>query len=288
MKMFENCLLLSDVDGTLFTGDKVPEHNIKQIERFINDGGMFAIATGRNRQATESLLKIVENNAPTLLLNGAMIYDFDKEKILFSATIDDAVKDHVKAIMNDPMFSNVGIDVHTESKMNNLRKTYESEVHRIYEHLELFESDYDSVKIQNWNKVMYMLESEENIDALCKILERTVTEHCEFIRTSACFAGQRFYYVEVLPKDVNKGTALAEYRKIFGEKLKNIFCIGDYYNDLTMIRLADIGAATYGAPQDIKNIADYVAIDCKDGAVGDFIEYLYREFGKGVANECTN
>lgn len=278
MKIFENCLLLSDVDGTLFTGDTIPEYNIKQIKRFVSDGGMFAIATGRNRQATEGLLKIVKNNAPTLILNGAMIYDFNEGKVLFSATINDDVKSHVQAIMNNSLFFNVGIDIHTEGKMYNLRKTYESEVHRIYENLELFESDYNSIKEQNWNKVMYLFESEDNLDALCKILDNTVTEYCDYIRTSACFTGKRFYYVEVLPKGVNKGSALAEYRRIFGEKLKSVFCIGDYYNDETMIRLSDIGAATANAPEDIKNIADYVTVDCKDGAVGDFIEYLYRKF----------
>lgn len=280
MKIFENCLLLSDVDGTLFTGDTVPKYNISQIERFINDGGMFAIATGRNRQATQSLVNVVTNNAPTLVLNGAMIYDFNESKVLFSTTINSNVKSHVKTIMSNPLFSNVGIDVHTEDKMYNLRKTYESEVHRIYEHLDLYESDFDQISEQNWNKVMYLFENEDSIDALCSILENTVTEHCDFIRTSACFAGQRFYYVEVLPKNVNKGSALKEYRKIFGEKLKSIFCIGDYYNDLSMITEADIGAATGNAPQDIKNIADYISVDCKDGAVGDFIEYLYREKGR--------
>ncbi|MBQ7046006.1 MAG: HAD-IIB family hydrolase [Clostridia bacterium] len=277
MKIFENCLLLSDVDGTLFTGDKVPEYNVRQIERFINDGGAFAIATGRNRQATQSLLKVVKNNAPTLLLNGAMIYDFNTEQVLFSITMNDSVKGHVQTIMSNPLFSNVGIDVHTEGKMYNLRKTYESEVHRIYEHLELFESDFDSIKNQSWNKVMYLFQNEDNIDALCSVLENTITEHCDYIRTSACFAGQRFYYVEVLPKNVNKGNALGEYRKIFGEKIKSIYCIGDYYNDLSMIINADIGAATGNAPDDIKKVADYVTVDCKDGAVGDFIEYLYRK-----------
>ena len=283
MKIFSNCLLLSDVDGTLFTGDTVPEYNIKQIERFINDGGMFAIATGRNKDATVYLLDTVKCNAPCLVLNGAMIYDFKINKPLYSVTVDDSAKPHLKGILDNPLFLDVGIDVHTEKRLFNLRKTYESEVHRIHENLELFESDYDGVLNERWNKVMYMFKTQDKVDLLCEYLDLSVTEYCDYVRTSACFDGKRFYYVEVLPKGTNKGSALAQYRKIFGKDLKNIFCIGDYYNDVSMIKFADIGAAAGNAPDDIKNIADYVAINCKNGAVGDFIEYLYRNFKKGCS-----
>ena len=59
----------------------------------------------------------------------------------------------------------------------------------------------------------------------------------------------------------------------FIEKGK-VFAIGDYYNDVEMLKNADISAATYGAPDDVKAIADYITVPCEEGAVADFINYL--------------
>ena len=52
--------------------------------------------------------------------------------------------------------------------------------------------------------------------------------------------------------------------------------MGDYYNDLEMIKKADISAATDNAPEDVKLYADFVAGRCEDGAVADFIDYLAK------------
>ena len=52
------------------------------------------------------------------------------------------------------------------------------------------------------------------------------------------------------------------------------FAIGDYYNDLEMIKSADIGAALIDSPNEVKAAADVVVRDAQSGAVADFIDYL--------------
>lgn len=52
--------------------------------------------------------------------------------------------------------------------------------------------------------------------------------------------------------------------------------MGDYYNDLEMIKKADVSAVPYDTPEDIKAYADYIAGRCEDGAVADFIDYLTK------------
>ena len=52
--------------------------------------------------------------------------------------------------------------------------------------------------------------------------------------------------------------------------------MGDYYNDLEMIKIADVSAVPEDAPEDFKAYADFIAGSCEDGAVADFIDYLTK------------
>ena len=66
---------------------------------------------------------------------------------------------------------------------------------------------------------------------------------------------------------------------LLGISYDRIMGIGDYYNDLELIKTAAVGAATDGAPNDVKSAADVVVVGRSgDGAVADFIEYLEERF----------
>mgnify|MGYP001536752143 FL=1 len=67
--------------------------------------------------------------------------------------------------------------------------------------------------------------------------------------------------------------------RILNIKKGGLFAIGDYYNDLEMIKKADISAVPAGTPRDIEMYADYTACSCEDGAVADFIDYLAKKKG---------
>ncbi|MBQ9920125.1 MAG: HAD hydrolase family protein, partial [Clostridia bacterium] len=75
-----------------------------------------------------------------------------------------------------------------------------------------------------------------------------------------------------LPANVNKGVAANNLKNILNAKY--CFGIGDYYKDLELIRDTDYSAAVAGAPEDLKQLADYVTCACEDGAVADFINQI--------------
>ena len=57
-----------------------------------------------------------------------------------------------------------------------------------------------------------------------------------------------------------------------------IFAIGDYFNDIEMLKTADISAAVKDSPEEVQCCADYITQSCEDGAVADFIDYLTEKF----------
>ena len=85
------------------------------------------------------------------------------------------------------------------------------------------------------------------------------------------------YYLEILPENVSKGSALSWIFEYCGIDPDQTAAIGDFYNDIAMIELASLGAAPANAPQDVKASADVVVADNNHAAVADLItRYLMR------------
>ena len=55
---------------------------------------------------------------------------------------------------------------------------------------------------------------------------------------------------------------------------KTLVCIGDFYNDESMLRIADIPACPSNAPDGIKTLCKMITCDNNEGALGDLIERL--------------
>jgi len=91
----------------------------------------------------------------------------------------------------------------------------------------------------------------------------------------------RPYFLEILPRDTNKGTALARIAEIMGITAEQTMAIGDSMNDEAMIRWAGVGVAMANGDERIKNIANIVTDrpNDDDGVVEVIEKYL---LGKGT------
>lgn len=73
------------------------------------------------------------------------------------------------------------------------------------------------------------------------------------------------YNVEVMPEGVNKGEAVRGLAHKLGLDAGNVMALGDYGNDLSMIRYAGLGVAMGNAQPSVKRAARYVTesyLDC--------------------------
>ena len=84
MGIFDGILICSDLDGTF---NRQNDRNLKALEYFKTNGGLFTFCTGRSElNAYEFGLNNLVN-APICLCNGALICDFLKKEILFEKRI---------------------------------------------------------------------------------------------------------------------------------------------------------------------------------------------------------
>ncbi|WP_175639510.1 Cof-type HAD-IIB family hydrolase [Metabacillus schmidteae] len=98
-------------------------------------------------------------------------------------------------------------------------------------------------------------------------LQRELKEEFSIMRSKP-------YFLEFTEKGVTKGTSLNQLIQACGIKREEVIAIGDSYNDLTMIEFAGLGVAMGNAPDDIKEIADYVT----DTNMNDGVAKVVEEF----------
>jgi HAD superfamily hydrolase (TIGR01484 family) len=107
------------MDGTLLDSKhRISSNNIEAINLFVNNGGYFTLASGRMTKAIEPYIKYLPVNAPAILYNGSVIYDFNSKKCLWETYLDNKVIELVKKIMY--LFPESGIEVYHKNELGSI------------------------------------------------------------------------------------------------------------------------------------------------------------------------
>lgn len=83
------------------------------------------------------------------------------------------------------------------------------------------------------------------------------------------------FFLEIMPRGVNKASAVEKLLPILGVDREDVICCGDGYNDISMIRYAGMGVAMANAQSAVKEAADYItASNDEDGIVQVIREFM--------------
>lgn len=80
------------------------------------------------------------------------------------------------------------------------------------------------------------------------------------------------YFLEVMPKGINKGKALEIICRDCGVGLSEVIAFGDNFNDISMIKAAGMGVAMGNAEPELKELADFVTDDCDHDGIASALE----------------
>ena len=273
MGIFDGCLLASDLDETLISNSVIPERNKEKIKFFEENGGMFLLNTGRLPCGMERIETQLELGL-TLGCNGGLAYNYRTGETVFADYL--SKNDYKALIKSKEIFPNTPILCEDKdfAYIPNIND-YALE-HIDYEGLKWTPLDMDKIYEHKFNKAVCLCQSLE----LCNKIAETIkplAPNSEFTISSLTRGTEERYVLEQMPKGVSKATGLLKLADILGVKKGNIFAIGDYFNDLEMLKVADISAATFGAPDEIKSVCTVTVGSASNGAVADFIDYLYEK-----------
>ena len=271
MGLFEGCLMASDIDGTLIEKGYINPENLKWISYFMSEGGYFSLSTGRSVGAISDVVKQLEKFSPSVVANGCMIYDYSDNKILYQDFIPRSDHSFAEFIVKNG--NNAGAEIHCGEEAFTLNRTEKTTNHQKYEKFEAPDKSFEFIDKFDWNKVIFTFDNEQDRNKMFDLVKE-MPSSSDFIKTAANLTGEYDYYLEIVPKNVSKASAIKKLCEILDVKSGKLFAIGDYYNDVEMLNLADISAVVEDAPEELKEISDYVTCKCKDGAVADFIKNL--------------
>jgi Cof subfamily protein (haloacid dehalogenase superfamily) len=263
-------IIISDVDGTFISHSKeYIKRNIDAIHKFQTQGGRFSIATGRVLQAAEHYFDGGFINFPTILGNGSMVYDSAERKIIWNKNLSADVFPIICEIAEK--FPDVSVEVDTPEDIIVCRMTeYELkhiETARFKTYRELPLEKTAELEIV---KVLFAGPS-EIITSLSEYQTEKNWQEADFVRSSPVF-------FEVLPKGCNKGSALQRLKEMPGMSDCCFVAIGDFYNDLEMLKAADFAACPADALDEVKAVCDYVCeAGFEDGAVGELIDVILAD-----------
>ena len=269
---YNEWLLISDIDGTL--NDKkfnLPQNNKEAINRFVSNGGNFTLCSGRNLQSLKVHYDNLGIKTPAIFSNGAGIYDFRTEKMVFLDTLTTECED----IIFDIFKNNKGFQL-TIFGVNTIYLTKRTCFYG-YIISKMDKLDYklcksfDDLPTGEWTKASFF-GMPKKIKKLQKLFKSD-----KYKQYFDCFLTSRFT-LEVVKSGVNKGSGVKKLIEFLGIEPDKVGAIGDYYNDVKMLQSVAHPVCCGQAPDDIKSICEHVTCHCNDGAVCEFINYIEKNY----------
>jgi hydroxymethylpyrimidine pyrophosphatase-like HAD family hydrolase len=83
--------------------------------------------------------------------------------------------------------------------------------------------------------------------------------------------------LELMPNGVDKGLAVREAALEWGIDLSQVMVIGDYDNDVELLKAAGFAVAVANAPARVQRCADLVTGSCMEGGVAMFLNALMEQ-----------
>lgn len=268
---YSRWLVVSDIDGTLNNKiRKLPKVNGEKVREYVSNGGYFTLCSGRNLQSLTPHYKKLSIETPAIFLNGAGIYDFKTNKMLSFTGVSEEAE---KAILEcADLVKQAEVSIFTDDMIYHIKP-------KLFGYIMSWADDLDNTVCKSfqevprgkWGKIIFF-GLPHTLKKVLEFFEREdVKPTCNTFRSS-------LLTVEVVAKDVDKGKGIMRLAEILGVEKENIGAIGDYYNDVPMLKTVSHPACCGQAPKDIKALVEYVTCHCNKGAVADFINYLERNY----------
>ena len=262
--------IFSDLDGTLFDSHGlVSEKNREAILDYTARGGLFAIATGRSYLNAKKYLPGVQINAPCIVFNGAGVYDPKLQDYPYAVHVDhEAVekvlfwcREHLPMIDTQVYGERMTYYVTPEETATKelVRQLLPNEFTTIEEILPF-----------PWFKTLHYGQPDE-MRALEQFLKESGVDQRVAIVRAITEIPPYHEHIELLPKNLNKGSALHFCRMLPIYAGRQMIGIGDYKNDIELLEAADIAGCPENACDEIKNLSNHVLPSNNDDAIASLI-----------------
>lgn len=257
-------LIAIDLDDTLLTSSKViSSKNKMMIQQALSQGIKVVLCSGRPHPAMENYAAQLGITGPDQYMitnGGALIENMNGEFILQNTLSNDFYREFVK-FAEDNGFPYCVFDINGQIYTSNNQKIDSYTVSMAFE-------SRDSIYIKQ----------PDDLPNDFEITKAVITTDGPRLDEITEFVNQQYHdyfvvrtgigYLEIFPKNVNKGTAVTYLADHLNIDLKNVMTIGDRDNDIPMLKIAGNGVAMANATEGSKAVCDYITTDNNHDGVG--------------------
>ena len=262
MGKFDGILICTDLDGTLLRDDKtISRENLDAIAYFRANGGAFTFITGRMPFYVADTLAAL-GNYPFGCINGGGIYDPRAGKYLFTqdplSPLALELLDYIEREMPE-----AGFQINTFEHLYYCKQTEAQEIFRRMTGTPLLLCHHREIR-EPMAKAIFV-DSPENITRVAALLAaHPLSSEFDVVQSAPTL-------LEILSKGIDKGFLIPKMAEIFGTTVEKTVAVGDFDNDIGMLRSAGVGVAVANAIPEAKAAADYVTVSNQDHAIAAII-----------------
>lgn len=248
---YSNFIVAFDLDGTLLNSDrKVSEQDLHTLKELGNKNKLRVVATGRN---FFSVNRVLPSNFPVdfvVFSSGAGIMNWKTKEIIYALSI---TQTDIKKVISTIMPYKLNFTVNMAIPNNHHMLLYSN--HPESDDLIAYTSFYkDFLKELNLNNIP---EKATQIIALLNSHKHLFNEFKSALSPLKCILttspiNHTSMWLEVFHPETSKGNGLKWLSNYLGIKKPHYFAIGNDYNDLDMLQLAQDSFVVANAPKELK------------------------------------
>ncbi len=264
-------MIVLDMDDTLLTDDHIISEATKTALMLAQEKGVkVVLASGRPTYAmldAAKELRLAEYGSFILSFNGAKITNCQTNEELFSSTLS---PETVHQLFDLSQRENIWIHTYMNDEIITQENNPFTEIEGKLTGLPIKTvADFKQTVSTPVVKVL-MVKEENYLKEVEARLQKELANDLSVMRSKP-------YFLEFTELGVTKGTSLAILIEKLGISREEVIAIGDSYNDVAMIEFAGLGVAMGNAPDDVKQLADYVTDTNNNDGIAKVIDTFILE-----------
>lgn len=267
MGKFDGILLCTDLDGTLIRNDRtVSAENRQAIEYFKSEGGCFTFITGRMPFFVGDIYEVARPNVAIGCVNGGGVYDYEAQTYLWQREVPRGFEDLLSAV--EEAVPTIGMQVNTFYNTYFCKENAVMAAFREITKVPNLVRGYREIT-EPVAKLLFGGDIDELEQVATVVNRHPFALQIDLIRTEQ-------YLLDIVPRGIGKGTALAELVRLLGDRAQHTVAVGDYNNDISMLEVAQVGIAVANACPAAKEAADRLTVSNDEHAIAQIVEDLGR------------
>ena len=258
-------MLVLDLDDTLLRDDySISERTINALIATQQMGVKVVLASGRPTLAMTQYAKMLQQHdfdSYMISFNGAVVSSTRTNEVLFETSL---TQSEIHSLYDFSVEHGVHIITYSD-------KGIVSETHSEYIDVELKLTGIPHYKVPSFK-------DEVSYSAIkCILLEHPdYLKQVELVlksqRTDLSVSRSKPFFLEVMPKGIDKAASLDMLAKKLGYTSEQIIAVGNAGNDLSMIQYAGVGVWVDNVTPELRHLADYIVASNNNDGVAEVVE----------------